>query len=282
MAKPREYIGPGGALDPDDLPEYERSGQYAAEEKRDGCWALLETDRQGFVSCLTSRTGLVFRDAHVEGLLGLQTHLGGVKLMGELETSSQEATKLFKRHGFRRFHAFDVVAPGDFGTRRKSLEKFLRAGPPHVQERILPVEHKRTGFRAFYDKVIARGGEGLVVKHLGGGPGGGKRDDWYKVKPLNTVDYVCLGIGQTKLGSTFMDLGFRFGREFRSVAQVQVPSQFRGKEEGLVGRVIEIKGAEIFDSGVVRHGRFSRIRNDLRTDDCTLQAALAQRPRGDG
>jgi ATP-dependent DNA ligase len=66
------------------------------------------------------------------------------------------------------------------------------------------------------------------------------------------------------------------------VAQVQVPSEYRGREEALVGKVIEIKGAEIFDSGVVRHGRFSRIRNDVRTDDCTLAAALAQRPGTDG
>jgi ATP-dependent DNA ligase len=287
MARIKEYVGPGGALEPEELPRMEASGLYCAEEKRDGCWCLLETDARGRIVRLKSRVGVEFTDSHGEGLLGVATPFEGVRLVGELETASQAATKEFASHGFRRFHAFDILVPDTLAERHGVLIKLIGCGPSSLKLKILPVEHRRSGFQAFYAEVLGRGGEGLVVKRLGSPLGSGKRDDWYKVKPLNTVDYVCMGIGKTGLGNTFMELGFWSGRGggrgvIKKVAKVQVPSEFRGREASLVGKIIEIKGAEIFDSGVVRHGRFSRIRADKAENECTLEAALSQRPESEG
>lgn len=289
MARVKEYVGCGAAIEPDELEQFEATvgSVFCAEEKRDGCWCLLETDARGVIVRLSARNGNEFMDSHVDGLLGFETHMASRKLAGELETASQSATKHYMQRGYRRFHAFDAVdlPPLPLEQRRESLEALCAEGSEMCRQRILPVEHRRSGFRAFYDEVLARSGEGLVVKRLNSpyvGEKGqsGKRRDWFKVKPLNTVDYVCIGIGMTALGNTFMRLGFvEVGKQVE-ISQVQVPKQYRGDEEGLVGRVIEIKGAEIFDSGVVRHGRFSRLRTDKPHEDCTLRSALAQRAQG--
>lgn len=289
MARVKEYVGCGGALEPDDLDAYEATERFVAEEKRDGCWCLLETDEAGIVKRLSARAGLEFENSHVDGLLGFPTHLPNAKLVGELETASQSATKHFEKHGFRRFHAFDVInamnPQAPLVYRRGVLEGMLSPANHRFRERILPVDQRRTGFRAFYDEVLASGGEGLVVKplaspYLGEKGQSGKRRDWFKVKPLHTVDYVCIGIGETDLGNTFMELGLWANGKLKRISKVQVPTQHRGEEAVLIGKVIEIKGAEIFDSGVVRHGRFNRLRDDKEAAECTVTAALAQRAQG--
>ena len=41
-----------------------------------------------------------------------------------------------------------------------------------------------------------------------------------------------------------------------------------------VGKVVECKGAEVHDSGALRHGHLERVRDDKSPEECTLEAAL--------
>lgn len=295
MARHPDFVGPSPTVAVTKANMHElQEKHYFVDEKMDGCWCRLETDQEGVVVSLVGRSQKEFKQSHVKGLLGENIGLPSTVLAGELETASQSATQARLQAGrnFRRFHAFELLQYNgtdyrlshDNWERKKILERVI--GTTLKPDRILEVRKWEFGFWDAYLFVAKGGGEGLVAKPkhgyyeprvVRGGSHNGKRKDWFKIKEINTVDYICRSIGHTELGNPFMELFLVVDGEEKRTSKVQCPANGMDPDS-FVGRVIEIKGAEIFDSGVVRHGRFSRVRDDKAPEECTLEAALDARP----
>jgi ATP-dependent DNA ligase len=279
-------MGPKTQILPKELGSYEKRGGWVVEEKNDGHWCAVRTDAQGVVTQVIGRSGKSFENSNVEGILGMRTHLPNTVLVGELEAGTEAALMRHDRLGYRRVHLFDVVELLGLTTtdlpyekRRELLEMAHRKSTDGVFLSRFKVTRRATeGFIAFYNKVIEEGGEGLVLKKLGAlyKPHGAsqKTESWVKVKALRYVDYVVVGIGKSSGGSDNIQVGLFVEGTLQRVCGIKQPPAHL-KLDQLVGKVIECRGAEVHQSGALRHGHFERIRDDKVPMECTLEAALA-------
>jgi ATP-dependent DNA ligase len=277
----RTYVGPQVQVTPDEIDFYEKSGIWAAEEKRDGAWAEIRIGEDGKIKSLTSRVGKPFGGDATAGLIGLQTHLPKSLLVGELETASQAATDRYKALGYRRIHIFDApiiagmdITEKDYETRRGVVEQFIPSQVEEVSKRMLVVKRALRNFGDFYKDVMADGGEGLVFKKkisiYRSYSSDGKIEDWVRCKPYSFVDYVVLRVGKSASGcSENLKVGLYISGKLTECCTIK--NTPRGLDlHALVGKVIECKGAEVLKSGALRHGHFERVRDDKLPEDCKL------------
>lgn len=274
MTHIKEYISAKNQIAPDELSKYE-DGNWAATEKKDGCWACLKTDDNGIVYEIAGQSGTDFNPKAIEGIKGRAIGLPNSTIIGELETGSQAATKLYRLHGYRRFHIFDLFAVKNeyvgiltYDLRRKLIEainKEIFSKDPETAKRLLVVRQQNKDFKNFYDDVMDDGGEGMVLKKLNGlyqftcGING-KTDNWIKVKEHRFEDYYVMDHKLSKKGFDQLEIGYWNNGQPKRVQTILCPKGF--KPNDLVGKVIEVKGGEMMDSGAIRHGRFHRIRED--------------------
>lgn len=132
---------------------------------------------------------------------------------------------------------------------------------------ILPYSTTPIQKRKLYDKVIASGGEGIMLKRLDAPYLEGERpaNNWYKAKKFATYDCVVTGfskgkgkfnqqVGAVKFGQyvngKLIDLGQASGMNDR----IRLDMSFNpGK---YLGHVVVIKGMERLKSGAIRHPQF--------------------------
>jgi ATP-dependent DNA ligase len=265
-----EYFGPKLQISVAQLATYD-NGMYVCEEKIDGQWAKATTDDKGTIISLTSRVGKTFSGSAVNGLIGLNIRLANSVLIGELEHGTEAAIRRQAGSSVRRLHIFDVVQL--LGTSTVSLpfhqrRKLLELALSNHNDAIHLVENRTGDFITFYEEIITRGGEGLVVKKIDSKYGSGKSEAWIRCKPVNCVDYVVMSVGRSPGGSSNLQVGLYVGDKLKRVATIKAPP--RGDLKALVGRVIECRGAEIHASGVLRHAAFVRVRDDKEPKDCIL------------
>jgi len=279
------YLGPKCQVTPDSIARFEREGVWAAEEKRDGCWAEIRTDGKGAITSITSRVGKLFGPAHVEGLVGLVTHLPHSVLVAELESASEAATTFSEALGYKRVHVFDALTINSidctghtYDQRRRVVTDLVGAAKdPAVGKRLCVVRQATSDFQHFYDDVMADGGEGLVFKQMASrykpANADGKVDGWIRCKAFRFVDYVVLEIGKSPGGSPNLQVGLCVKGKIKRICTIKTPPEKVLAMPDLIGSVIECKGAEVFKSGALRHGHFERLRSDKLAEDCTLAAA---------
>jgi ATP-dependent DNA ligase len=272
------YIGMGQTIYPNQLESYD-NGSFAAEEKRDGSWAELRTNADGVVIALVGRSGLTFQGDAVKGLVGLQTPWKDSVLVGELETATEAATKVHRQVGYRRIWLFDVtvllgqvVIGLDYDRRRDLLEVAIKrqALTEDATKQLLLVRQVTQGFRFFYEQVMADGGEGLVLKRRSSEykqTTTGRSTHWVRCKMLRPVDYTVTRLDKAEKGTTTMWLALYRGGKLVEVGKIIAPAKVRDPRT-LVGKVIECVGAELHDSGMLRHCRFNRIRDDKTPEMC--------------
>lgn len=277
----RTYVGPKVQVTPDEMALYEKSGLWAAEEKRDGAWCEMKIGDDGKVKSMISRVGKPFLPEATAGIMGLQTHLPNSTLVGELETASEAATERYRIIGYRRIHIFDapIIAGMDitqqpYEARRSAVEAMVPGRTEDVSKRLLVVRRATAGFGDFYRDVMADGGEGLVFKKKSSiyksYSSDGKVDDWVRCKPHNFVDYVVLGVGKSASGSSD-NLRCGLYIKGRLTECCTIKNTPRGLDlHALVGKVIECKGAEMMKSGALRHGHYYRTRDDKPPEHCIL------------
>lgn len=282
MSRHPTYVGPKVQIQPQELDRYEKTGIYVAEEKHDGHWAEVTIDDDGKIRRITSRSGTTFGGSHTAGLIGIQTSLKSSVLIAELEAGTEAANK--KSDGrCRRLHVFDIVKLLGQDTtsllyeqRRALLTRaFSTVLVDHPQ--ILLVRQVESGFSAFFDDVHLSGGEGLVLKRRGRPyrriGSDGKTDEWIRCKRYRYVDYYVMSIGRSDGGSPNFQVGLLVKGKMTRVATIKnIPDGL--DYESLVGSVIECKGAEVHESGALRHGHYERTRHDKEPHECTLEAAL--------
>ena len=274
-----QYVGVGGNITPGELSRYENS-EFAAEAKKDGCWVEVRTDADGFIEELVGRSGLRFSGDAVSGLIGLKTPWSNTILAGELETATESATKIHSKLGYRRIWLFDVtqllgqsVLALDYDTRRELLEAAVgQELSLEARKRLLLVEQVIEGFAAFFTKVTAEDGEGLVLKRrksLYKQTSSGRSEHWVRCKTLRSVDYYVTRLERTEKGNISLKLALYRNGEFVEVGKIIAPARVRDPKT-LVGQVVECIGAELHDSGMLRHARFNRVRKDKKAEECNV------------
>lgn len=283
MARLKTYLGPKTQIQPADLAKYEEAGIYVAEEKHDGHWAEVITGADGKICRITGRSGTVFSGVNVEGLVGLHVGLVNTTLIGELEAATEAANRRNSTMGHRRLWIFDMVRLLDQDTtslvyeKRRELLETIFSQILHNSKRVKLVKQVTKGFNTLFDNISKDDGEGLVLKKLGRPyrPHGsdGKTDDWIRCKRYRYVDYIVTDIGKSEGGSPNFQVGLYIdGRLLRVGTIKNIPQGL--DYASLVGKVIECKGAEVHDSGALRHGHFHRARPDKDNIECTLEAAI--------
>lgn len=249
------------------------SAKLCAQEKFDG-WRGLLAFGGGEPTTLTGRTAGVDWVAHVPhlapvGYTGQRVVVDGeilppegfsVQAMQSILGGSVAAGRAWQRkHGLARFVAFDLaddkainmqgggsVSGASFATRDyflSGLSDFLTVAPV------------RSDISAFYAEVVARGGEGIVIRDLATPYGSGV----WKRKPVETIDAVVTHFGP---GCSVAHVAFNGG-----TARVAIPSAVERKDiardpSRFIGKCLEFQAFGDTDAGKKRSPKFLRWRFD--------------------
>jgi ATP-dependent DNA ligase len=272
----------GGQVRPEELDAYEATGNFVAEQKFDGIYCIAE------VGIESPR----FWSRHSKTKnYDLPRFPMPAVLVGELAFGSQASTDAVARAGHGFLHVFDMLQLNGESLdglvtreRRVRIENLWDGLDGVVRDHYRIAEQRLYDFRAWYDEIVGRGDEGLVLKSNPGMAWAGERiDDWLKCKKEITVDAVLMGvevstsaawkgiaksliIGQYDASGTMVEIGRASGlsakdrRFFWEMRDELVAAQ----------TVIEVKCNEVFRSGSLRHPNYVRVRDDKPASECRL------------
>ena len=184
-----------------------------------------------------------------------------------------------------KIFVFDVLRYGPRTLTTDTLQSrisFLDQLKPHFQSpsiEFLPWAFKAESKRKLYQDVLARDGEGIMLKRLDAFyfEGGRPANNWYKRKKSASFDCVVMGfttgkgkynnrIGAIIFGQyvkgKLLELGQASGM---SDAERYLMSN---NPEKYIGKVVIIKGMERLKSGAIRHPQYGGIRHDKNPKQC--------------
>jgi len=295
---------------PDDLEKENLVG----EEKLDGSRYVLYLgcdpyERSFTNNTIISRRVSVVDNKHVDRSLNLPHItesdygvLNGTVIDGEvmandflgtnsiLNSNPDLAIQKQEKHGWLTFNAFDVMAFRGkdirglpLYQRRKVLEEVAnRIGNPYLK--VIP--QFSVGLESEFSRIVGAGGEGIIVKDLRQGYGCG----WSKMKKSYDVSTVITGWkpgnGKYKdqVGSLafsvwhnggLVEIGYASG--FDDPLRKEMTENFSQYE----GKVLDVfiqeiqKGKNSGELGRTRHATFSKIRDDMNSQDCTYEKLMA-------
>ncbi|MEK7180496.1 MAG: hypothetical protein AAB706_03395 [Patescibacteria group bacterium] len=175
------YRGPLDCIGPDRLDALDATEEWVAEEKYDGCWARVVV-RGGVIAEVVSRAGLDLDPAWAWPGVDLGVRVACV-LHGEaMDDGALHLWDLVERDG-------EDLRGLALEMRREALRRLYASTPSRVRADLHMVDQRATGFRTYYDQVMARGGEGLVLKRRGSTLLTRRRDGklaaWLKIKISN-------------------------------------------------------------------------------------------------
>lgn len=183
---------------PDDLARV--AGTHVFERKLDGIRGLLSWD--GHTVSIRNRNGRDITDRYPELELAARSLDAPLIIDGEIMAESgrfEDVAWRDKQKGLGwdkvpvRFVAFDVLYLPEVGDvrhqpyayRRQALDSLALAGKFEVVE--------ASTDPAFFDRVRAEGGEGVIAKHVNARYLSGRHPAWLKVKSLHTVTALVTG-----------------------------------------------------------------------------------------
>lgn len=287
------YQGCAGSISPFDITGFDYSkGEYIAEEKYDGIWLEANFDAEGNVR-LFSRSGKEKDNTQLDSLrsyLKRNLKLKNSSIVGELAFGSQKGTEFAKAHGHHKIDCFDILKldGADLSVTslldRKNILHGLIGGFDQTWIKETPYEFVKSGaeVKDMYERIVARGGEGLIVKDLNDEDYrfGGKSPLWYKIKKFVTFEYVIVGYTKTN-SADFAQRGWIGGvvgglyEDGKLLEKVTVGSmtfewrnEFSVNGDAYIGSVMEVGGYEVFKSGSMRHPSFIGIRDDKMPQEC--------------
>ncbi len=284
------------------LDEVEDDPNYGIGEKYDGFRTLLYIEDDGSIR-LFNQSGTE-QTANVPGITGikiLDKGLYGTVLDGEgigsdrriestksvFGSSPEYAIEWQKQHGNAQYKAFDILKYG----RTEVIESTLRERRILLTDVILTLRARgikdidietlvTTNKRIFFERIVAAGGEGVMVKDLNAQYHPGMRSNgWTKVKRVDSWDTVIVGftegkgkyegvIGAIRYG--FMENGVLKEAGKSSGMTDAYRAMFASDPASYIGRVAEIEGQEIGKNGAIRFPRFLRLRTDKLPEECSV------------
>ncbi len=144
---------------------------------------------------------------------------------------------------------------------------------------VVPIVTERNAKRKLYKDVLAKGGEGIILKRLDAHyiPGARPSDNWYKAKRSATFDCVVIGftkgegkynkwIGAVRFGQYVNDKLVELGQASGMTGTIR--KDMSDNPDRYIGKVVSIKGMERLKSGAIRHPQFVGMRSDKKQKDC--------------
>lgn len=283
--------------------------RFVAEFKFDGTRYLMHISYDGarFTSRRQSVNGTGFVEKmnfpHLETVSFKDTVLDGemvLNLFGssydsaQITGSSREvAIAKQKELGYIHYFAFDIlffrgedVRSMAYYERKRILKAVVeRIDNPYIHYTKSVAENKRE----YYDAIVKKGGEGIVLKDVYSKYG--ERSKWIKVKKQATWDVVIMWYQKPTEMSEKVDGTVSITRyaEKKWIGAIEFGQYVNGKlkvfgtvsgmdeatramisanPDKYVGKVIEIEAQERLKSGSFRHPRFLKFRPDKRKEDC--------------
>jgi ATP-dependent DNA ligase len=287
------------------LPDVLDNPNLVAELKIDGSRYVLYFDcdpyeRQAGNTLLSRRPSvtdgrLVDKTANVPHITkDLFDGLGGTILDGEMVSADFTSTNSImnsaprvalqkqKEIGLITYHVFDIMAYKGVDVRNKTLaerRKILK----HVIEKIdnphiKMVEQVTENLEEFFNKTVAKGGEGIVVKDLRMAYGVG----WAKMK--KSYDVTCFvsgfkdgngkykgGVGAIAISVWRDDFAAPIEVGFASGFDDATRADMTKNPKKYMGRSVDIFAQEISKDNRLRHPTFHRFRDDVLSHECTIE-----------
>lgn len=201
---------------------------------------------------------------------------------GIMNSHHEEAVRRQEEIGLIEFRVWDcMVFQGEDKrhlplNQRRELLKAAVAKMDCPQVKILP--QRKTGFIEWWEAVVRKGGEGLILKDINAPYGQG----WAKMK--KSFDVTCVVSGKKAGGGKYKDLlgsleiavykdgkltpvGFASG--FSDELRIEMSENFSAYE----GRAVDIFTQE-FQKNRLRHPTFHRFRDDVNPDECTWKKLM--------
>lgn len=225
---------------------------------------------------------LLSDDCDIENGDLIEIVLDGEIVSGSFNKTVSEVRRKDEQAVDAEYHAFDILPLETFKSDSKSGCKI--AGPYKQRRKLLedvakfaPIEAIKTTPRYFvnsqaeisaiYEKVRARGLEGLIVKDLDGLYHRRRNHGWMKIKNEESVDVPIIateeGTGKYagQLGALVVDVDGIAVNVGSGLSDEQRASFWEAKGE-LIGRLVEVEFHEKTPDGSLRHPRFVRFRDD--------------------
>lgn len=244
------------------------SGSYdLVQPKLDGMWACVVV-KEGQAR-IYSRTGQLKQTIRTPGVRP------GV-LIGEWMAGTQRAAA-----GDDAFVAFDCLEVGGMNVARLEYRQriqmaFSQTGFTSRMPWVVPVSSSDLRHATTLWKKVESGKlEGLIFR---------SSTDTYRdatigrVKATVTTDYVVMGLerGEGRCSRTLgtMVCGVFRGRRLVEACRIgggftdELRDEIWRNRAGVVGRVVEARGYQLFESGALRHPQFVRFRDDKRPSEC--------------
>ena len=133
---------------------------------------------------------------------------------------------------------------------------------------ILGVSPAKEIWMYYFDEVVSKGGEGVVLKRAESLYTPGKRNsDLMKIKEEITLDLLCTRAYRTVGEKGHDNINLVFTRKNGAEITVRLGKDkdvalFEEADTNFVGRIGEVKAMEELENGALREPRFLRIRND--------------------
>jgi ATP-dependent DNA ligase len=286
---------------------WDDNNNWVAEFKFDGTRYLMHITHNGsrFTSRRQSVNGTGFVEKrnfpHLETVSFEDTVLDGEMVLNLFGSSYESATitgsgrevAILKQKelGFIHYFCFDIlffrgndIRGLDYAKRKTILDSVVkRIANPYLHY----VKHYHIAKKDYYNSIVRKGGEGIVLKDIHSQYG--ERSKWVKIKKQETWDVFITGYLDPSQISEKVDGTFSITRyeekgwigsicigqigllDCGSVSGMseEVRASMSADPQKYIGRVIEIEAQERLPSGRFRHPRFIRFRDDKSKGECT-------------
>lgn len=283
MGKDVDYVGALDQIRPEQLDEYEATGEWVAQPKLDGMWVKMIV---GPPNVIISRNSKGRGEGSTNGLEQLIVKPRGLVPIGELLAQTEWATAQYEKLGYRQIYLFDLSKDEKkrnlyelftWWERYNLLMDYRGGWSEDARKRLMLVEAWQHSFRDLFDREVAEGREGVMLwrksqKRTPGkkGRADGKVQDLIKCKKLLSVSFVLLGTALTTIGQK---LTGRWGlfKKGKLVDVMQAgAADLRAHADEWIGRVADFEGFEQFRSGALRSAQFKNWRDDVDKEECVL------------
>lgn len=210
-----------------------------------------------------------------------------------MNSSPEKAVAIQKKSGYLYFHVFDICYFKGIDVRRVPLKKrrvMLKKVIEHMNNPYVKVIQQVKGNLVhFFNQVVKKGGEGIVVKDERCAYGEG----WSKLKKEYDVSCIVTGWKPGKnsnegmIGSLAISVyheGKLLEISYAAGFSEKLRKEMTENWEKYNGRVVDIIAQEIQPSkkarkagnpiGRLRHARFHRFRDDILVESCTSEKLI--------